>query len=482
MTGRRLFGTFLAVLLVPGLVAGCGDKKKKKKDDDEPKKDEAAATAKAMATAKATTGATVAATSAPTQAPTAAPVATTPPPPSGSAGAAYFVVDGRGLVELASDGKLNVIKGSEREILMSDLQVGADGAVYVRAGDGIKKVDGGAFKDVVKTKWDTTGSVDQFVVKGPNDIWTTSYKGVAHWDGKAWTLDDKKTLGEKVTLLNGLALDAKGRPWVASTDMLHFKDGAEWKSVKLPKDKPFLRDVVATPTGDILTLASGGLYKATESGAQEIKLDAGKTYGYDQLAIAQNGNIGYRTYDLVGAAPPAGTGGKVWNKVKDFKLDYVRAVAVDNAGRAWVGGPAGISILGDPKIEWLTGTFEELSGEIRGITVVGAGPATMPTPGAPKTVPSLKGKVLDGGSALANADVEICPSPGLMFKDTPCGESPVKSVGKTNGNGEFEFKDVPLGTYGVAVKKGAKWQVTLGSRANELKAGQAYDMGSIKLK
>lgn len=49
--------------------------------------------------------------------------------------------------------------------------------------------------------------------------------------------------------------------------------------------------------------------------------------------------------------------------------------------------------------------------------------------------------------------------------------------------GNFAFDDVPLGAYGIAVKSGRKWQITLSAAlGTQMTEGATYDIGSLELK
>jgi hypothetical protein len=161
----------------------------------------------------------------------------------------------------------------------------------------------------------------------------------------------------------------------------------------------------------------------------------------------------------------------------------VRAVGIDDAGRVWVGSDAGVSVLGpgEAKTEWPTGSVPELIGEVNAIVVVGSGPTELPASGAIRTG-GLTGKLLRDGAPLANVEVEICPSPGMVFSKSPCADATTKFSGKADDKGQWTFNDVPLGTYGIAVKIADKWQITFGHTLGEgMKEGQVFDTGSIPL-
>ena len=182
---------------------------------------------------------------------------------------------------------------------------------------------------------------------------------------------------------------------------------------------------------------------------------------------------------------PAGGSSRVYESRdnKDFAADNIKAVAADDGGRLWVASELGVAILGpgEAKTEWPSGTVPELVGEVEAILVVGAGPATLPGAG-PQRKGGLTGKILRGGSPQASVPVELCPSPDMMFTDSPCADSAVKFVTTTDDKGVWTVQEVPLATYGIAVKLDDKWQITLGERLGQgMKEGQVYDTGSLAL-
>ncbi|MBK9752307.1 MAG: hypothetical protein IPO88_02165 [Nannocystis sp.] len=70
----------------------------------------------------------------------------------------------------------------------------------------------------------------------------------------------------------------------------------------------------------------------------------------------------------------------------------------------------------------------------------------------------------------------------MMFSDSPCADSAVKFAVTTNDKGVWTVPELPLGTYGIAVKLGDKWQITLGERLGQgMQEGKVYDTGSLAL-
>jgi hypothetical protein len=173
---------------------------------------------------------------------------------------------------------------------------------------------------------------------------------------------------------------------------------------------------------------------------------------------------------------------RVYKAGRDFDLGSVRAAAVDEQGRVWITAEAGLAVipLEGEAAEFRSGAFEEIAGTIFSMHVVGDGPP-LPHPGDVKKG-TLVGNVQQDGAPVVGAKLELCPSPSVVYTRTPCHGAPLRLQSTTDAEGKFEFEDVPLGAYGLAVKTGRQWQTTLipdlGSR---MSAGQAYDVGTLQL-
>lgn len=409
-------------------------------------------------------------------------------PPSSEPGPAFFAVDKKGIVRL-DKGKFTAIKGGP-DALIKNLHVAADGALWVLGFETIyrlPKLDGDSFKEIAKGGFQETGSIDDFHVVSDKDIWTAGFGGVAHWDGKGWTKEEKAAIGAGDDLLNGIAIDAEGKVWVSSSNRIHVKDKGAWSTLDLSKVKSgqlFMEGLERAADGTIFALSSSSLIKLGPGAgeAQAVKLGGGSFPSYSDMAIGPDGTIAVRNlFDLVIASPGGGKA-KVWKK-KDYMSEDIRSLAVDASGRVWIASKIGAAILGpgDAKVEWPSGTVPELAGEIETIAVVGTGPAELPAVGPVKTG-GLTGKILKGGSGVANLEIELCPSPGMMFSKSPCADSSVKFSGKTDDQGVWKFDGVPLGVYGIAIKSEGKWKITLGTElGGEMKEGQVYDVGSLAL-
>jgi hypothetical protein len=407
----------------------------------------------------------------------------------GEEGAAYFAVDKKGVVKLAG-GAFSLMAGSPDNA--RKFFHGANDSLYVMTFSEIHKLDGDAFKLVAKYGFNDAGSIEYLHIQDDNNIWSASFKGVGFYDGSKWTVTEKEKIDPDAKLLRGVVVDEAGNVWVASSNEIHVKakDADTWTSVDLSgvdSRKPFFQGMAKTKTGEVYVLASNYLVKC-EAVDKVSKIDI-KVSGYLSLSdlvvtpsgkLLANSSLG----ELVRLDPAAPN--DVWSKsAKDgnYVAEGLDAVAGDGRDRAWVVSKAGVSIVGpaDEAVFWQSGSVPELVGRVQAVALTGNGP-TFPAVGAAKKG-GVKGKLLMEGAAVADTDVEMCPRPSMMYKGTPCEDSKAKFAAKSDAEGYFEFKDVPLGSYGIAVKLGDKWRITFTQDfGSDMKEGSTYDIGSITLK
>lgn len=410
-------------------------------------------------------------------------------PKANEPGPAYFAVDKKGIVRL-QDGAFTVLEGSPAS-LAKELQLGPDGALWVLGYDDILRFDGQRFNAVAKAGFsEVGGSPDHLALAADATPWITTYKGVSHWDGKAWINEDKPSIGAGDDLLEAIVVDREGKVWVASSNRVHLRDTAgAWKEVSLKKAKGgklWLKDLALSPDGAVHVLIDEALIKFGASPDELSKVNVG-VRGFAQmseLSFALGGSIGIISYKDVYHVPAGGSPRKYSSeKSRDFKADSISAVAADDAGRLWVGSEIGVSVIvpGAARVEWASGSVPELVGDIREIVVIGAGPKDLPA-GGPLATGGLTGKILRDGNPVAGTTVELCPSPSTFFTRSPCHDAPVKFVATTDTAGVWTVQNVPLGSYGLAIKNGKKWSVTLMSdMADGMKTGETYDTGSMSL-
>lgn len=416
------------------------------------------------------------------------PAFTPPTRPAGPAGPAYFALDDRGIVRL-DDGKFTLLANSPTT-LIKGLQLGGDGAVWVVGFQDVLRLDGDKFKKITEAGYsEIGGSIDAFTVTDKGELWAATFKGVSHFANRAWTTEEKAKIGAGDDLLAGIVVDKAGRVWVLSTHKLHLLENGAWRDIDLSAggipSLLFFESLALAPDDSVYALASTALLHVSPAGvATKVALGGRSIASYGRLMVASGGGLAARDGDSA-IGWPAGGEPRVYESRdgKDFKADNIKAVAADDSGRLWVSSELGVAILGpgDAKVEWPSGTVPELVGEVEAILVLGSGPAKLPGAG-PQRKGGLTGKVLSNGTPQANTPVELCPSPDMMFSDSPCADSAVKFAVTTDDKGVWTVPELPLGTYGIAVKLGDKWQITLGDRVGKgMQEGKVYDTGSLAL-
>ena len=398
--------------------------------------------------------------------------------PSGKAGPAYLAVDGTGLVKL-DGGKVTTIL--EHKYPIRDMAIDAKGTIYAVAIGGAWKIAGDK-----PTRIDDDSAMMSFerVAVGPDGVvWALDFSGVHRYDGK-WTVEPKTTF-TGAELFYDVAVDSAGRVWVATPDELWRRDGDKWASLgnkDVGGKSPYLKRIVALPSGEVFVAGSKGVFAFKDNAWRDLNLEAGYG-GPDELEVGADGRIAGSggVGDVVLAAP--GQPGRELDVEKLAKARSGDVIAVDGSGRTWITTDNGLVILdGDGKVvqQWEPGTVAGIKGEIQSAVVLGGGPA-LPQLGTAARG-TVIGKVIRKGKGVAGAAIELCASPGTMFQKTPCGDASVARNATTGPDGSFSLADVPVGSYGFAVKPDKQWLVMIGSNCcTELESGGSYDIGAIEV-
>jgi hypothetical protein len=395
-------------------------------------------------------------------------------------GAAYFAVANYGLVELSPEGEFS--KVGKKISMTTDMDTAADGTTYLAAVGGVYRAKEGKLETI--GDYNSVGNVKRIAAGADGTVWGASFKGVHKWDGESWSTMPKADLGKEVKLIKDIAAGPDGQVIAASSNKLHVMKDGKWavEDTSAIDAKPFFDEVAFGPDGTVFTTGNHGIAARTDGTWSVIDLKedyVSATF----LSVGADGTVhaAKRTGDVW-----AVSGGDVRKLDAKEKLgaSSIHTVAGDGQGRTWIGTNNGIVIwkTDGSTVQWKPGTIDQLRGKVETITVTQGGP-TMPDVG-PQKKGSVTGKVLKDGAPMAGVQVEACESPATMFRTSPCNDKPVKFSGKTNDKGVFKFDEVPVGSYGFAIKPSPKdkWRVTLAfDCCAKLQDGKTYDVGSFDL-
>jgi len=401
----------------------------------------------------------------------------------GEAGPAYFAINMKGIAKLDESG-WSMIQADENK-LISDMFIGPDGAVYVLDYQGLHKINGDKLEKVLEFGYKDIGSVSNLgMVKG-GDLWATNYKGVGHYTGGKWTLTEKDKIGDDgIDMLTGVAVGSDGVPLISGSKVILKLDGDKWNKVDLSAlgENPYIFRLAASTTGEVFGQTSRELVKLSGEKAELIEINSKNFMGYGAaMEFGPTGEVAVSSSlcDLARLDPAKPD--DVWLLSKD-DLDCLsfQALSIDGQSRVWISSREGLSIVGPDKnpTEYPTGTVMELVGNVSKMVVVGKGPNLPAVPAA--HTGGVTGKVLQDGSAIAGAKIEMCTSPQIFGSGSPCSSAKTKFSGTTTDKGEFTFEKVPLGDYNVAVEIDGKWRSNyIPSFATKMKEGATYDVGAV---
>ena len=331
--------------------------------------------------------------------------------------------------------------------------------------------------------------VSDFTIAADGSLWLLHREGVSHTDGDAWTAIPFE--GDNGGFFNGLAVDADGRPWIGTAKAIYRHVGDAWQEVEFPANKSWFsaRGLSNSPTGKVYLPVSTALYELSDGGRRiKTKSPGNGSFERPRFSSTMDGTL----YGIVEASSGAATflpddKPRFVKTTRKSGMDVglVTAAAVDGRGRIWIGGDGGFAVDvpgpdGARTLETFpSGSVPELAGKVGAIIVLGQGPA-LPKAGEIATG-GLSGAVTRDGAPLADATIEICPRPSPIFSRTPCTDEKPNFKSKTNGEGRFEFSEVPLGTYGLAVRTGrGKWQVSMfPTMGGNMRAGETFDVGTV---
>lgn len=395
---------------------------------------------------------------------------------------AVFGVDNTGLVRV-SDGKATTLVAHRYPI--KDIVINASGVVYATAIGGSWMIDGDTVTELPKP--DSVPDYDHLALAPDGALWALNHGGAHRWDGTAWSTTPGSTFGN--ALLYDIAVDATNRVWVATPDVLWRRDGTTWAKVDgaFAKTKqPYFRALAVGSAGEVYASSLPGLFVHEADAWRKLPFQG--SYGaIDEVVTSADGRLAVSGgVGDVAVRSPAGAISTIALRKAGVQVDQADAMAIDASGRTWLRTDNGVVIVdagGKVLQHWALGTVDGITGKITALAVFGKGPALPTLTTAARG--TVVGKVVSKGKPVANATIELCNSPAsLMFDGTPCSKAAIARTGKTSTDGTFSIADVPVGSYGFAVKPKSTWFVTWGTGeqcCESMESGQTYDIGSLTL-
>lgn len=361
------------------------------------------------------------------------------------------------------------------------IQAAPDGHVWVYCGR-TYRISGSSMQE--QSAGDTPSGVGDFGFS-PKDgtVYYASKKGLFSFTKGKWTAEGLPPEAIEGRATPKLAIDAKGRPWIAASTGVWVKDGT-FRRVDLPAERqpaPY-RKIVATKAGvwvevrtrigSALLRVDGGARTQTKLGERYLILSA--------LAANPAGGLVARSSDKLIWADEEGKPQRRLNLKRQI-LGHANALEVDGTGRTWLGtslGPVLIDAQGAVH-QWEPGRVPGLSlYRVKAIVVAGKGP-TLPTLG-PKVRGTVKGQIRGAGAGVA---VEMCPGAGVLKKfygRTPCIYDALRVRATTDAQGNFVFENVAPYPMKLVVSRGrGRWGLKRPRCCTGVKAGQTLDIGGF---
>jgi len=336
------------------------------------------------------------------------------------------------------------------------------------------------------------GSAEGVACTADGGIWVAYFGGAAYYDGTAWTMYESSehlATGEQASdLVNDVIVDNDGNAWVATSNAIAMFDGANWTRYQMGEglsDKYFFDQLTLAENGRPWALHSSGLLEF--DGAEWINHENDDFYSSEAVAIAPDGSYWLATY----SNGLYSFDGSSWSETNmsnsDLSSDGGRTVAFDNNGRLYVGTVYGLNVLDGGM--WTTYNMDSadmVNHNIDSIAVINGGP-TLPVP-MDKENGSVSGSFEEDGAPLADAVVELCVRElySSYTGDTPCADQPIYYTTTTTANGEFAFKDVPVGIYYIVFETDTGWgkltdEYGIGSEEIPVMSGAPTDVGTVTL-
>lgn len=368
-----------------------------------------------------------------------------------------------------------------------DIAICPDGRTWIADSGGLVSTDG--------RTWTKHGEQMRYfsvaaVACGKGGVWLVGYNTVGFFDGTTLTEQPITALGKSkfVNMPKDVAVGPDGRVWVVTTSSVAVFDGSGWTYWE--KGRGFTKDMFfeaitldrknvpwLVATSGVFRLAGGTWRNVTPSWMTQPK----------PIAVDLRNRVWVGTYSKGLAV----YNGKAWARYTAKKgglpSNNIRRLAVDAAGRIWVGTDWGLSVMSGAAFTTYHMHDSALTdNDIYALAVEGRGPALAKL--APKANGTLTGRLVKSGSAQSGLKVEVCVQfvGGLYSGATPCSDQVFHQLTTTDGSGRFTFT-LPVGRYALVFRNAAgKWvRLTdgykIGDRQMLVAERGTFDMGDIDI-
>lgn len=351
---------------------------------------------------------------------------------------------------------------------VSAVAICPDGTVVVPARWGVAVLRDGQWS---KLEADfATGVPSAVACTRTGEIWVGAWEYVGFFADGEWTsFANVDVLGESefVDYIRDIRVAPDGTVWVLSSSSVAQYDNGQWTVWEVGSGIEGVKFVEAFAIDD---LGDGeyDVYASAGPDAVSKLVDGQWVFSGEQeranspLAV-RAGTLFVGSYDK-GIVQIQDDVSIPINAESGLSYDIVRGIAIDRAGRQWVGTEYGVTVLGDGQIRVLR--VEDsglLDNEVNAVATLGNGPS-LPAEEA-KASGGLSGTFVDGdGTPIAGIPVEACVLElrGTFDGETPCSDHPFFAVSTTDDNGTFTITGLPPGRYSVALRPPEGWTHLLG--------------------
>jgi hypothetical protein len=326
---------------------------------------------------------------------------------------------------------------------------------------------------------------------GPgSEIWVTYSGGVGHYTGSTWIhyppdkyLGNGKLVGE----LNSIAVAPNGSVWVATGSSIASFDGANWQVFEAGKgikegSIPYSMDIDSN--GIVWVVNNHGLLKYDgtqwstfyegvpdrfEYYSKNIKIDK-----ENKIWVAREYPASIDMYD------PQTKRWVVEIGEEALKVNLIKAMQFDRQGRLWFVTDYGLDIYdGSVLTIYHMDTADLYANIADAMIILGDGPRLPAL--AQKAPGSVHGKLINPDpTKYTGRQVELCirAAIGVYYGATPCADQAYHALTTVEADGNFEFKDIPVGKYYLTIQEpSGSWR---GTRQIEVNPGTRTELGEIK--